>query len=426
MNACLCVVILMGAQNTNRACSMYKITLPDRTIVGCNEDAWRITPHIWFEQAGEEMPYGAAFTGSRFDGPNGYAPQSGMNTEGLVYSRLASHNPGVPENYSFPEKTISNPTQFLKSVLHQCKNVDEVFDLIKQYNHSIFFEDVIIYTDRSGKYLIMEPYLLTMGSDANYVLSNFCPSVVSEEQKMELTRYRNGIEYLQTFKDTSFSFFRNLSEAMHVNREKANDGTLLTSIWDNNAGEVTLFFYHNYKDSVRFVLNDELNKGNRLLSIESLFPFNENFEKLKHYKTPYNTKWIMAFIMISGCFFFVSSAYFMFLLYSKRRQNYAYKWLLIGMVPFTMVMFWYMFVLCTNIGIYYFPAPFTDSHKPWVSASSYIPIVLISVILPLLFFNFKILQIKKWNAFPAGMLTLNVLSYVTLTVLFFYWELIGI
>ncbi len=75
------------------ACSGYKITMDDKTFLGSNEDAWRTTPHIWFEEAKLIGSYGAAFTGSRYDGENGYAPQSGMNEMGLAFERLASYHP---------------------------------------------------------------------------------------------------------------------------------------------------------------------------------------------------------------------------------------------------------------------------------------------------------------------------------------------
>ncbi|MBL0084410.1 MAG: hypothetical protein IPP37_19145 [Saprospiraceae bacterium] len=84
--------ILLSLVQSAWACSGYKITVGDKTIVGCNEDAWRATPHIWFENTGR---FGAAFTGSRFDGPHGYAPQAGMNEAGLAFERLASYHPKI-------------------------------------------------------------------------------------------------------------------------------------------------------------------------------------------------------------------------------------------------------------------------------------------------------------------------------------------
>ena len=43
-----------------------------------------MTPHIWFEKSKGNGEYRAAFTGSRNDGENGYAPQSRMNEMGLA------------------------------------------------------------------------------------------------------------------------------------------------------------------------------------------------------------------------------------------------------------------------------------------------------------------------------------------------------
>ena len=75
------------------ACSMYKTTHDGKTMVGCNEDAWRTTSRIWFENAKTVNEYGACFTGSRKVGANRFAPQSGMNEVGLVFSRLVAHSP---------------------------------------------------------------------------------------------------------------------------------------------------------------------------------------------------------------------------------------------------------------------------------------------------------------------------------------------
>ena len=80
-------------RNKIQACSMYKITVDGKTMVGCNEDAWRTTSRIWFENAKNINEYGAGYTGSRQVGGNRTAPQSGMNEKGLVFSRLVAYHP---------------------------------------------------------------------------------------------------------------------------------------------------------------------------------------------------------------------------------------------------------------------------------------------------------------------------------------------
>ena len=307
------------------ACSMYKITLNGKTMVGCNEDAWRLTPHIWFENPTSNQLYGVAFTGSRFDGANGYAPQSGMNEHGLTFSRLSSYMDIDPSSTIKDRKKISNPTFYLKDILHTCKTVEEVKEYISKYDHSYFMEDVFIYIDNSGKYLVVEPYTLTVGTNQKYVLSNFCPSITSETQAQKLERYRNGVDFLSNKIDTSLTFCAALSDAMHVCRNKIGDGTLTTSIWDSKNGLVNLYFYHNYEKTIQFNIKNELAKGNHSIAIQSLFPVNTEFEKLASYITPFNIPELRVTLVVLGLFFTLSSIFFLITFFIKKEKHRILK-----------------------------------------------------------------------------------------------------
>jgi hypothetical protein len=402
------------------SCSMYKITVEGKTMVGCNEDAWRLTPHIWFEKASATNIYGAAFTGSRWDGSNGYAPQSGMNEEGLSFSRLASY---TPENKTFANeklKSIDNPTLYLKDILHRCKTVQEVSNYISQYNHSYFIEDVFIYIDKSGNYLVVEPFTITLGNNANYVLSNFCPSITSSSNALKLDRYRNGIEFLKTKTDTTLAFCRALSDTMHVCRSKIGDGTLLTSIWDLNNGTVNLFFYHQYDSTIQFNLKEELAKGDHILSVTDLFPYNSEFEKLGDYQIPQNNIAIMLFLIASGLLFFCSSVFFLIVYFKiKRASKYAY--ILLALFPLGLILFYYMYVLCTNAYIFYFSSPYKHPQNVFVSITSYLPFLILLIIVPLIIINVRVFKENSWNAFSKWLFTLNVFLYSILLLFFAYW-----
>lgn len=265
-------LLLFLSTLSTKACSMYKVSLAGKTMVGCNHDTWFETPKIWFETQG----YGAGFTGARMDGANGCAPQSGMNEYGLVFSRLATATPASKVSFE-GKKQIVNPTLYLKDILHTCKTIEDVQKYIDQYDHSYFSQDVFIYIDRSGKYLVVEPYKMTIGTDQKYVLANFCPSTISDFSTIKQVRYLNGELFLKDKIDTSLEFCTALSDTMHVCRKKIGDGTLLTSIWDNSEGTVSLYFYHDYKTSVQFSLKQELEKGNHQLDIPTLFPRTKNF-----------------------------------------------------------------------------------------------------------------------------------------------------
>ena len=401
------------------ACSGYKITVGDKTFLGSNEDAWRTTPHIWFEEAKLIGTYGAAFTGSRYDGENGYAPQSGMNEMGLAFERLASYHT-QEEAFENREK-ITNPTNYLKDILHSCASVEEVKAYISRFDHSYFIEDVFIYVDKSGTYLIVEPYTLTIGNELSYVISNFCPSITSAETATKLDRYRNGVEFLNNGIDTTLAFCTDLSDAMHVYRKKIGDGTLLSSVWDLRDGTVNLFFYHNYDTTIQFNLRDELKKGNHSIAIEKLFPPNPEFEQLSYFQTTKNNNWIAVFILGSAAIFLFSSIFFLVQYFrAKKIQNYALLKLML--FPFGLILFYYMYVLSSNVGVFYFPAPYQSPANALVSLASYIPLLLLVLILPLLILNYRIFKEHCWSRFASVLFTINNLIYLGLIGLFQHWK----
>ena len=75
----LAFLLLLSPLRSAQACSMYKVTAEGKTMVGSNYDSWLEQPRIRFETNG----YGAAFSGARPDGSNGYAPQTGFNEYGM-------------------------------------------------------------------------------------------------------------------------------------------------------------------------------------------------------------------------------------------------------------------------------------------------------------------------------------------------------
>jgi hypothetical protein len=400
------------------ACSGYKITIGNRTIFGSNHDAWFTTPHIWFETATIDK-YGAAFTGARFDGENGYAPQSGMNEMGLVFERLVAYH---PKQATFANrKPISNPTKYLKDILHNCKTVEEVQEYISKYDHSYFIEDVFIYVDKSGKYLIVEPYKLTIGNDPTYVIANFCPSITPEQNAKKLDRYRNGVAFIKSGFDTTLKFCTDLLDTMHVCRNKIGDGTLISSIWDLNNGTVNLYFYHDFKTTVQFNLSEELKKGDHIIAVETLFPYNPEFEKLRLFKTPKDSILIGVFIVASAAFFLLTSIFFLFQ-YFRKKQNKRYSYIQLLLFPIGLILFYYMIVLSGSVNVFYFPAPYKDPTNVFVSLTSYIPFLLLLLILPFSVINYRLLKNNSWSYLGLGLFTINNLIYIILIGLFSYWK----
>jgi hypothetical protein len=414
----LLTIITFAVTQESIACSGYKITIGNRTIFGSNHDAWFTTPHIWFETA-TIGKYGTAFTGARFDGENGYAPQSGMNEMGLVFERLVAYH---PKQASFANrKPISNPTKYLKDILHNCKTVEEVEEYIGKYDHSYFIEDVFIYVDKSGKYLIVEPYKLTIGNDPTYVIANFCPSITPEQNANKLDRYRNGVAFIKNGIDTTLKYCTDLLDTMHVCRKKIGDGTLISSIWDLNNETVNLYFYHDFKTTVQFNLSEELKKGDHIIAVETLFPHNPEFEKLRNYKTPKDSILMGVFIIASAGFFLLTSIFFLFQ-YLKRRESKKYSYIQLLLFPIGLILFYYMYVLSGPVNVFFFSAPYKHPTNVFISLTSYIPFLLLLLILPFSMINYKLIKEKSWSLLAKWLFTFNNLIYIILIGLFVYWR----
>jgi len=410
-------------QNKVMACSMYKITVDGKTMVGCNHDAWLTTPKIWFETAKHKNEYGTVFTGSREVSPSRTTPQSGMNIVGLAFSRLASYYP-VQNNPFSNRLKITSEADYLSEILHKCTTVKEVKKHIEQYDHRFFLNDVFIYIDSLGDYLIVEPYKLIEGNNPNYVLANFCPSITDNKQARKLERYRNGEDFLKNNKAiASLDFCSTLSETMSVCRSRNGDGTLITSIIDTKEKIVSVYFYHNFDTVVQFSLTDELSKGDHILNLPEIFPTNAEFERLVNFKTPSNTIALrVLLVLISGLLALLSFALFISQLRKNKTTSLSLKSVVVISL-LNLILIAYIFVLITNQGIFYFDVPYKHPNSSLITASSYTPFLLLLSFTPIIIYTRNRLKSDKIKLWIKATLVLNNTVYFLLVLGFGYWGL---
>lgn len=421
----LSALILLSQAAKIKACSMYKITVDGITMVGCNEDAWRTSSRIWFENAKEGERYAAAFTGSRVLSANRTAPQSAMNEAGLVFSRLDAYHPSQGSPLK-ERKVIKDKIAYLNQIMHQCGSIKEVKDFINQYDHSVFYNDVFIYVDSTGQYLIVEPYQLIEGDEASYVLANFCPSITTNDQARQFDRYKHGEAFINKHGiSNSLDYYTALSDTMHVCRSRNGDGTLLTSIWNTQDLLVNLYFYHDYETTVQFDIMAELAKGDHSIYIPELFPTNTEFERLKSYKTPFNMPVLrVALVFVAGFLCLISFLLILSLFKLRYVDNYFRSIMWIGILNFLLTA--YIFVLCTNSYIYYFDAPFKHYSSDLISASSYMPFVLVLALIPISIFMYYQLKSNNTSSWIKSLLISNQLIYLLLVCAFVYWGLYSV
>jgi len=419
----LVTLALTISQNTIKACSMYKITVDGKTMVGCNHDAWLTTPKIWFENAKQENEYGTVFTGSREVSPNRTTPQSGMNTLGLAFSRLSSYYP-VQNNPFSNRLKIKNEANYLSEILHKCATVKEVKKHIEQYDHSLFLNDVFIYIDSLGDYLIVEPYKLIEGNNPKYVLANFCPSITDNKQARKFERYRYGEDFLIINKAiASLDFCTALSDTMSVCRSRNGDGTLITSIFDTKEKIVSLYFYHNFDALVQYNLTDELSKGDHTFNLPEIFPKNTEFERLVNFKTPSNSVAIrILLVLIAVLLALISFALFISQLQKNKSTSLSPNSVL-AILLLNIALIAYIFVLITNNSIFYFDVPYKHYNSSLMSASSYTPFLLLLSFIPIIIYTRNRLKLVKTKFWFKTILVLNNIMYLLLIFGFGYWGL---
>ncbi|MFN0203489.1 MAG: hypothetical protein ACKVTZ_18325 [Bacteroidia bacterium] len=417
------VIFLLFFAKNSLACSSYKVTVGDKTMAGSNFDAYYLDCQLWFENAQNMNEHGAFFTGGRRDGKNGIAPQTGMNEAGLTFSRLSS---APPEKEILPQKhkkSISNPTLYLKEILHRCKTVEEVKNYISQYDYGYFQEDVFFYIDKAGKYLVVEPDTLIMGGEAKYVLGNFCPSQITDFSSIKQGKYQKGVTFLRNKIDTSLTFCTALSDTMHVCRPKIGDGTLLTIIRDVKEGLFYLNFYHDFTHQVKFNLQEELAKGDHAYTIPSLFPPNSEYQRLINYKIPQNNDFLRFFMLFCGGIFFFSSIFFGISFFRKEKTSLTAKLKAI-LAIFNLFLLYYIFLLLRIDLIFYFPTPYQDERFPLLTLASYLPRFMLLCFVPGIYVNRMIFKEKAWTFSEKWLFTFNNLLYFCLILLFIYWRLI--
>lgn len=419
----LVILAMIISHSEVKACSMYKITIDGKTMVGCNHDAWLTTPKLWLENAKKPNEYGTIFTGSREVSPNRTTPQSGMNTMGLAFSRLASYHPAQSTPISNRLK-ITNEADYLSEILRKCATVKDVKKYIEQYDHSFFINDVFIYIDSSGDYLIVEPYDLIEGNNPNYVLANFCPSITENAQARKLDRYRNGEDFLRTHKTiTSLDFCTTLSDTMSVCRNRNRDGTLITTIFDTKEKTASIYFYHNFDTVMQFSLTEELAKGDYTKSLSELFPINSDFERLVNFKTPSNSVSLrILLVLIAGLLALFSVALVISLIW-KRKSTLTSPKLAVVISLLNLILIAYIFVLITNQSIFYFDVPYKHYSASIISASSYTPFLLLLLFVPILIYSINKLKSTQTRFWIKVILASNNLAYFILILGFGYWGL---
>lgn len=398
------------------ACTMFKVTHQGKTLVGNNEDSWSLDPWIRFER-GPVGGHGAVYVGHR-DG----RVQGGMNDAGLMFDGF-----GVPAKPMRPlpgRLPMGDTDALMKRILRECADVDDVERLLAAYDASRMAQGMIVFVDRAGRYLVLEGDTLLRGDDPTYVFGNFRPSQCADLDAVPIARYQQGRAFLASHRDTTLRSCTAMMDTMRACRAKLGEGTLYTNIFDLEKGTVLLFFYHDFTQGRSFDLRAELAKGDHTLDMAGLFPPNAEFQRLAHYRTPFNSRVLQGLLVGSLVLALLTGAYvtigLVAALWRRRPAAFPLRALLLacGLCVLVLVPF-----LLWQESIYYFGIKdgLHGSPFPWIA---YVPweMVLFGALL-------LAATYRRWKARADGglfrwVLTANAMLYVVLLGLFAYWDLL--
>jgi tetratricopeptide (TPR) repeat protein len=243
------------------ACTMFKITEDGKTIVGNNED-WS-NPHtrIWFE-IGKENEFGVAYVGF-----NDLNPQGAFNEAGLAYDIFAMPYEEITEG----NHKKAQADDFLKTIMRTSATVEEVKAILEAHYLEGFEQVMLLFIDESGRYLIQERDVLTIGEEAQYVLSNFSPTQITDHSTVELPHFQKGRDLLNQNANLSLDYCESVLEALHQ-EVPFWGGTQYSTLYNLTDGKINLYYFHDYNRSVQLDLKEELRKGNHVLNIPEMFP----------------------------------------------------------------------------------------------------------------------------------------------------------
>ena len=259
-------ILVFGFISVHNAlsCSMFKITMNGKTMVGNNEDFWNPNTRIWFEK-GKNGEYGAAYLG--FDD---FWPQGGINQAGLAFD-------GFAEDYLVIKDTLGKKPlseNFLKEIMKSCTTVEDVRNYFSRYSLSGLETSMFYFVDKTGRYLVVEGDSLLSGNKECYLASNFYPSQVKDESDVPIDFYQKGRRFLESHRDTTLGFCASVMDTMHQEKDWGG-GTMYTNIYDLNEGTIYLYYFRDYSHVVKFNLDHELEKKDYSLVIPELFPENK-------------------------------------------------------------------------------------------------------------------------------------------------------
>jgi tetratricopeptide (TPR) repeat protein len=260
--------------DSKQRCTIIYASDSTTALAGNNEDWTSHLNDIWFLPP-EKGKFGRVYFGLNFSGE--HVPQGGMNDQGLFYDGASAETVIKHRDSSI----IPYDGDLNLKAMEECSTVEEVLNLYELYHASVG-DGQLLFGDRFGNSAIMEATGSIIRKKGLYqIATNFFQSRIKPENITD-TRYRMAEEIFEQSENISVDLFRHILNATHWEEYSGSmTVTLYSYICDLKKGEIYIYHFHNFEDVVKINLQEELKKGERYLSILSLFPY-ETYAAKRH------------------------------------------------------------------------------------------------------------------------------------------------
>jgi tetratricopeptide (TPR) repeat protein len=280
--------------DSGQNCTIIYASDGKTALAGNNEDYTNPFPIVWFQPA-KDGKFGYMCFGYQSGWPRmeGLQWEGAVNEKGLFYDFATTDEVKVPRD---PDKPDS--WGLSGKMITECSTVDEAIKLFSEYN----FKDGVwkghyLIGDRFGNSAIIEPLGVIRRDRPYQVATNFLQSGTNPETSTD-PRYQLASKLFEQSDTISLDLFRRILNDTHMEEYNGSSTTLYSYIHDLARGDVYIYNFHNYDHVVKLNIHEELKKGEHVILISSLFPY-ETFAA-QSYRATYVTTMMLRKALQNG------------------------------------------------------------------------------------------------------------------------------
>jgi len=239
------IIVLLNAASV-AACTIFKTTTSERTLVGNTEDWVDANAKVWFLNATPEK-HGRVFFGFA----NGWA-QGGMNDQGLFFDGIA----GSAQDWRTVDHRKDYPGNLCEKILEEATTVNDAIAYFEQYNFPSLIVGIYVFVDATGSTAAI-----------SYAGDQLKIETFSTASFAKGYRGKNAITLLNASPPIDI---QSMAQILKKCQRRDNYSTQYSNVYDLHSLE---FFVYPSTGSVNefyFDLNTELSKGDHYYDLARL------------------------------------------------------------------------------------------------------------------------------------------------------------